>query len=204
MPPQTCIDLSPVSITHFREKRLSSHHTKCCGTFQIPGCSWAPAFRPPLPRGTPLKRSSKWRGAHSQYRSTILALAPRVGPAFPPGTPHHHPALSPQAADHRGRHRSALPARIRMRHIRLGGTKEEQGGIMKTEALPGPWLQSKERLTRTSRGRQHQHLSHKILASWVKTSPECLPSANTSFSFLGKTFYLQKATCELYRVSPCL
>ena len=74
---------------------------------------------------------------------------------------------------------------------------------MKTEALPGPWLQSKERLTRTSRGRQHQHLSHKILASWVKTSPECLPSANTSFSLLGKTFYLQKATCELYRVSPC-
>ena len=139
----------------------------------------------------------------SQYRSTILASAPRVGPVSPTGTPHHHPAPSSQAANHRGRHRSALPARVRMRRTRLGSTKEEQGGIMKTEALPGPRSQSKERLTRTSRGCQHQYLSRKILASQVKVSPECLPSANTSFSLLGKTFYLQKATCELYRVSPC-
>lgn len=129
---------------------------------------------------------------HSQYRSTILASAPSVGPVSPPGTPHHHPAPSPQAADHRGRHRSALPARVRMRRTRLGGTKEEQGGIIKTEAVLRPRLQSKERLTRTSRGPQHRHLSRKILASWERCHLSVCPQQIPLFHFWEKHFTFKK------------
>ena len=74
---------------------------------------------------------------------------------------------------------------------------------MKTEVLPGPRVQIKDRENRVSHGRQPQHLYRKILTSRVKMSPQCLPSAKASFSLLGKTFYLQKAACELCRVSPC-
>lgn len=68
--------------------------------------------------------------------------------------------------------------------------------MLKLKCYQVAWLKSEKKKGQVL-DHSTKYLFHKILTNWVKTLSAFLSVANTSFSLLGKTFYIQNAMFKI-------